>query len=113
MMHLALIFAAGYASVFLLGFQSRCVNHGNFALAACGSFLIAIMQTTLWGALFRDMSWSAALAYGLSGASGITSSMFVHQRLAKPKPKEVSAKELQLTALALLERAKRMRPTPD
>ena len=82
-MHLALIFGAGYASVFLLGFQSRCVNHGNFALAAGGSFLIAMMQTTLWGAMFRDLSWSAALTYGLSGAAGITSSMYVHKRLTK------------------------------
>jgi uncharacterized membrane protein YuzA (DUF378 family) len=105
MTHLLLIFAAGYGSVFLLGFQSRCVNHGNFGLAACGSFLIALSQTTLWGALFRDMSWIAALTYGLSGAAGVTSSMLVHKRLTK-KRQEVSPKELQLTALALLERAK-------
>jgi uncharacterized membrane protein YuzA (DUF378 family) len=109
MTHLALIFVAGFASVFLLGFQSRCVNHGNFGYAACGSFLIAIMQTTLWGALFRDLSWAAAITYGLSGATGITSSMFVHQRFAKPKPKETTARELQLTALCLIERAKKMK----
>jgi hypothetical protein len=105
--HLLVIFLAGYGSVFLLGFQSRCVNHGNPWLAACCSFVIATTQTTLWGALFHDHSWSAAIAYGLSGSAAITSSMYVHRRLAKPK--DVSAKELQLTALALLERAKRMR----
>jgi hypothetical protein len=109
MMHLLLIFAAGYGSVFLLGFQSRCVNHGNPWLAACCSFTIATMQTTLWGALFHDRSWSAAIAYGLSGAAAITSAMYVHRRLAKPR-QEVSAKELQLTALALIERAKKMAP---
>lgn len=85
MTHLLLIFFAGYASVFLLGFQSRCVNHGNFQQAACCSFLIAMMQTTLWGALFRDLTWAAAITYGLSGATGITSSMYVHKRWVKPR----------------------------
>jgi hypothetical protein len=33
-MHFAPIFAAGFASVFLLGFQSRNVNHGNYGWAA-------------------------------------------------------------------------------
>lgn len=80
-MSLLLIFAAGFASVFLLGFQSRNVNHGNYVWAAGTSFAIAIMQTTLWGALFRDLSWPAALVYGLSGACGITASMVVHKRL--------------------------------
>lgn len=80
MTHLLAIFAAGYASVFLLGFQSRNVNHGNYGWASATSFAIAIMQTSLWGELFRDMSWGSAIAYGLSGATGITSSMFVHKR---------------------------------
>ena len=110
MMHLLAIFLAGYGSVFLLGFQSRCVNHGNPWYAACCSFTIAMTQTTLWGALFKDHSWGAAVAYGLAGASAITSSMYVHKRWLRPKPQEVTDKELQLTALALLERAKKMRP---
>ena len=84
-MSLALIFLAGFTSVFLLGFQSRNVNHGNYRWAAGTSFAIALMQTSLWGALFRDLSWSAALVYGLSGAAGITSSMFVHQRFVRKR----------------------------
>jgi hypothetical protein len=84
-----MIFIAGYASVFMLGFQSRAVNHGNYRMAATNSFLIATMQTTLWGALFKDLSWAATIAYGFSGVCGITSSMFVHQKLmvkwSKPK----------------------------
>jgi hypothetical protein len=79
-MHLLLIFVAGYISVFLLGFQSRAVNHGNYRMAAMGSFSIAIMQTTLWGALFKDLSWAASLVYGASGMTGIVSSMYVHKR---------------------------------
>jgi hypothetical protein len=90
MIHHLTIFIAGFASVFLLGFQSRAVNHGNFKMAMCGSFMIACMQTTLWGALFKDLSWSATLVYGLSGMSGIGSSMFVHQKLMQKwnKPKQ-------------------------
>lgn len=80
MTHLAVVFVAGFASIFLLGFQSRNVNHGNYRWAAMTSFAIAIMQTTLWGALFRDLSWPAVLVYGASGALGIVSSMYVHQR---------------------------------
>jgi hypothetical protein len=81
MNHYLAIFLAGYASVFMLGFQSRCVNYGNFAYAACCSFTIAILQTTLWGALFHNLTWTSAAVYGLSGASGITSSMWVHKKM--------------------------------
>jgi hypothetical protein len=81
MIHLLTIFFAGYASVFLLGFQSRAVNHGNMKMAMGGSFMIALMQTTLWGALFKDLSWAATFVYALSGMTGIASSMFVHQKL--------------------------------
>lgn len=79
-MHLLLIFVAGYASVFLLGFQSRAVNHGNYKMAAGNSFLIAIMQTTLWGALFKNLTWTATFVYGSSAVLGIISSMYIHQR---------------------------------
>lgn len=89
MIGLAVIFGAGLVTVFLLGFQSRCVNHGNYRQAACCSFTIAMFQSTLWGALFRDLSWAAAVAYGLSGAAGITGSMWVHQRwLGRNKVKD-------------------------
>lgn len=80
-MNLLTIFVAGYVSVFMLGFQSRSVNSGNYKAAAGGSFVIAIMQTTLWGALFRDLSPLASLVYGASGMAGIVSSMLLHKRL--------------------------------
>lgn len=81
MTHLILIFFAGFTSVFMLGFQSRAVNHGNYKLAGINSFTIAIMQTTLWGALFKDLSWTATFVYGFSAMLGILSSMIVHQKL--------------------------------
>ena len=74
------IFIVGFGSVFLLGFQSRNVNHGNYKMAASVSFIIAQSQTTLWGALFSNLNWWSSIVYGLSGALGITSSMYVHQR---------------------------------
>jgi len=80
MMELALIFAAGFGSVFMLGFQSRNVNGGNYGWAAATSFAIAQMQTTLWGQLFSNLTWGASVVYGLSGACGITLSMYVHKR---------------------------------
>ncbi len=79
-MHLVGLFLAGFASVFLLGFQSRNVNHGNYHWAAATSFAVAVSQTVLWGTLFHDLSWQGAVVYGLSGATGIISSMYVHQR---------------------------------
>lgn len=82
-----LIFIAGYCSVFLLGFQSRNVNHGNYGWAAITSFSIALMQTTLWGALFKNLTWTASIVYGLSGCLGILSSMYVHQRWIRKKPR--------------------------
>jgi hypothetical protein len=84
--HLLVIFIAGYCSTFLLGFQSRNVNHGNYGWAACTSFMIAQSSMFLWGTLFKDLSTSASLVYGLSGASGITSSMYVHRRWFKKGP---------------------------
>lgn len=81
-----LIFFAGYVSVFLLGFQSRNVNSGNYGYAAGTSFLIAMLQTTLWGALFKDLSWESSIVYGLSGCLGITSSMYVHRRWVQKAP---------------------------
>ena len=80
MTHLVTIFLVGFASVFMLGFQSRNVNHGNYKMAALISFIIAQSQTTLWGALFSNLTWSSSIVYGASGALGITSSMYVHKR---------------------------------
>lgn len=85
MIDLALIFAAGFGSVFLLGFQSRNVNNHNYGWAAATSFLIAQMQTTLWGELFSNLTWASSAVYGLSGACGITLSMWMHQRWIAPK----------------------------
>lgn len=76
------VFLSGYVSVFLLGFQSRLVNTGNYAGAAVCSFTIALFQATLWTSLMNThSSWSSTLAYGLAGAAAITSAIFAHKKL--------------------------------
>lgn len=80
MNQLLLIFVAGFASVFMLGFQSRAVNHGNYSLAFGNSLLIGLTQSNIWALMDVERSWTAAFVYGFSGACGITFSMWVHQR---------------------------------
>jgi hypothetical protein len=83
-MELLGVFAAGLVSVFLLGFQSRLVNTGNYLWAGLCSFSIAIAQNSLWGLLQSARhSWSASLAYGLSGFCAITAAMYIHKRIFK------------------------------
>lgn len=86
MSHFLTIFGLGYLSVFLLGFQSRVVNHGNFGWAAACSFSIAISQGMLWSRIITPGAGVAEyVVYGASGACAITSAMWVHRRfLVKP-----------------------------
>lgn len=80
--HYAWIFFTGYVAVFAAGFQSRNVNTGNYPMAALTSMIIAIMSVGIWRATTDpNAGWSEILVYGLSGACGITSSMWVHDRL--------------------------------
>lgn len=75
------IFLAGFASVFLLGFQSRNVNHGNFGWAAGTSFAVAISQGMLWSHIIRpDIGFLGWLTYGFAGSSAIVSSMHIHKK---------------------------------
>lgn len=87
MTELLAIFAAGFASVFLLGFQSRNVNHGNYGWAAATSFAIAIAQASIWVRIASpNTTWAEVITYGLSGMCGITASMWTHQRFIQRKP---------------------------
>ena len=83
------VFVTGYLSVFLLGFQSRLVNHGNFAWAAMCSFTIAFFQAHLWSSIVHSQgNLFLTLAYGISGAAAITSAMWVHRKFFINKNKE-------------------------
>lgn len=89
-MELAAIFLAGFGSVFLLGFQSRNVNNGNYRWAAATSFLVAIAQASLWSRITApDAGTIEVVVYGLSGSTGITAAMHAHARLIDKKGKVV------------------------
>lgn len=76
------LFLSGFVSVFLLGFQSRLVNTGNYLWAGVCSFTIALAQTFLWSILMKpDSDVYSGVIYGLSGASAIISAMFIHHKL--------------------------------
>ena len=80
-MDLFWIFAAGFFSVFLLGFQSRLVNHGNMGMAMFTSFLIAQAQMGLWLQIMDEGSgWAESITYGCSGACAIAAAMTIHQK---------------------------------
>lgn len=79
MTHLLYIFLTGFVTVFLYGFQSRNVNHGNYAWAAGTSFAIALTTVVTWE-LLDSVGWLEVLVYGSSGALGVTLSMVVHKR---------------------------------
>lgn len=78
------IFVAGFSTVFLLGFQSRNVNSGNYGMAAATSFLVAVAQAAIWTRITAPTSgfWEIA-TYGLSGSTGITAAMYTHSRVTR------------------------------
>ncbi len=88
-MNLLLLAVASYVQVFALGFQSRNVNHGNYAWAAGTSFFIGLSQITVWRKVMADdAGTAAALVYSAAGALGIVSSMWVHSRFIRREPRQ-------------------------
>ncbi len=81
MSEIVTVFVTGFISVFLLGFQSRLVNHGNFVWAGLCSFIIAFFQAQLWVNIVKSQGkLDLTLAYGIAGAAAIMSAMFVHKK---------------------------------
>lgn len=82
MLNFLTIFLSGYMSVFLLGFQSRLVNTGNYVGAGICSFTIALFQATLWSKLMsHSQDLSSTFAYGLAGSAAIMSAIWAHKKL--------------------------------
>lgn len=82
------VFATGFGSVFLLGFQSRNVNHGNYGWAAATSIGVGLSQTFLWKHIIEDDGVAAGIVYAVAGALAITASMYVHERFISGKTKD-------------------------
>jgi O-antigen/teichoic acid export membrane protein len=80
--NLLTIFGCGFFSVFMLGFQSRNVNHLNYKWAAVSSFAIGLSSLYLWKHLLVG-GLVEGIVYGTSGALAITSSMYIHERFIK------------------------------
>lgn len=78
-MELIVIFLAGFASVFAMGFQSRNVNTGKFKSAAMTSFLIAVSQVIVFVQVIERDDIVSKLVYGLSGSVGIVCAMKFHK----------------------------------
>lgn len=87
-----IIFSTGFASVFLMGFQSRNVNHGHYTWAAGTSFLIGLTNAALWSKIV-DAGIAAGAVYGVSGALAITSSMYIHERFVNKNGKSRTTTE--------------------
>lgn len=79
------LFASTFVTVFALGFQSLNVNQGQYLWAFITSFFIGGASLVLYKML-PDASVPQCAAYLLGGASGITSSMYVHRRWFTRKP---------------------------
>lgn len=80
-MSYVILFLAGFAQVFAMGFQSRNVNTGQYGWAAATSFFIGMSQVAVWHRMMSPASGTLeAIVYGLSGACGITFSMWFHHK---------------------------------
>lgn len=82
-MDLLLLGGSAFGAVFLLGFQSLCVNAGHRLLAVLNSVLIGVMNIGLFK-LVPHVHTAAQIAVYLSfGPLGILAAMQVHAWLAR------------------------------
>lgn len=77
----AILWASTFASVFLLGFQSRNVNAGKFLLAGCTSFCLAATQVVAVRGIADGNPWFVLAMTGTASPAGIISAMVVHRYL--------------------------------
>lgn len=86
-MSYVVLFLCGFVQVFALGFQSRNVNTGQYLYAGLTSLFVGMSQVAVWHRVMAPTSsWIEAAVYGLSGAFGITASMwFHHHKIMKGK----------------------------
>ena len=80
----ALIFwVSTFLVVFLLGFQSRSVHAGRYGLTALTSALIGTAQMFMVRGLANGEPVIVWALVATAGPAGITSAMFVYQRMFK------------------------------
>ncbi len=76
------ILAATFLLVFMRAMQQKNVIHDRYILAAVTPYFIAMgeVATVLW---VVDIGWSAIPWVGTGGALGVTSAMFIFNRVIK------------------------------
>lgn len=77
-MEVAAIFFGQLAAVFLLGFQSRCVNTGQAGIGFCTSVCIGMCQLYMFKKI-PDAAGLEAAAFLLGGPIGIVASIYIHK----------------------------------
>lgn len=78
---LLLLFIVSIANVFVLAFQSRNINSGQYAFAAMGSFGIGMSQAFVWSHVnTAGATWVEAFVYSAGGCIGCIGAMWTHRR---------------------------------
>lgn len=85
LLHLLTLSGVSFLQVFMLGFQSRCVNTGNYLLAFLCSSVIGFSQMYVWKQVTASTSLIEATVYSLSGATAIMAAIWTHKRLNRGK----------------------------
>ena len=89
MLHYVTLAAVSYFSVFILGFQSRNINSGQYKWAAACSIGIGLSNTFVWRSItMTGAGWADWLIYSAMGGCGIVSAMYTHKRWIKPAIKD-------------------------
>lgn len=77
-------FAVALCTVGLKGFQHKNVQHNHYKLVGVTSFLMAVGDVASVGLIIHNGWWSIIPA-GAGAAIGMLGSMWLHERLVRPK----------------------------
>lgn len=75
-----ILFGIAFITVFALGFQSRCVNHGNHKMAFINSLVIGTCNLGILKMVPSTDSPVELAAFLLGGPFGIVASMWAHKK---------------------------------
>lgn len=75
------IFTSTFATVFLLGFQSKNVHQSRYVLAALTSFCIGLSQYVFIRYAISTEGLAFVLTSGTGGAAGIVTAIYTHDRV--------------------------------
>lgn len=85
LLHALFVWATSFATIFLLGFQSRNATAGRYVACAFTSMLIGMFQVVGVRAAV-DQPVIAAMLFGTAGAAGICCAIYVNIHVRGLKP---------------------------